>query len=225
MSRPDLDILERDVEAARNRLVGDIERLREPVAMSGFRNDVMAKVSSVKDDLVSRATDVAADAAQSVWSDLKGRASANPGAVLAIGAGLAWHLARHPPITTLLVGLGLSSLIRTDPSSGPSPIVTRTTEVAGTVKETVERWGEEAHDAVGELSQQAREWSAKARDRTEDMIAETSRSAAALADRSSRLAKQAFPDREVRDSYLLGAAALAIGAATVIAIQRKNGEA
>jgi hypothetical protein len=34
---------------------------------------------------------------------------------LAIGAGIAWQLLRHPPITSLLVGAGLLSLWRTAP--------------------------------------------------------------------------------------------------------------
>ncbi len=90
MSQADLDILERDVEAARKRLANDIERMRNPAALSGFRNDVMAKASSLKDEFVHKASDNASGTAQRVWSDLKDRARANPGATLAIGTGLAW---------------------------------------------------------------------------------------------------------------------------------------
>src|SRR5205807_2610581 len=52
---------------------------------------------------------------QSVIEDVKGRAAANPAAALAIGAGLAWRLVRHPPIATALIGAGLVSLFRTPP--------------------------------------------------------------------------------------------------------------
>src|SRR5215211_7659483 len=106
MSDGNLDLLEREVDEARRRLGRDIERLRSPSAMSDLKDHVTSTASSIKDDLVERARGAASTTAQRVWSDLKDRANANPGAVLAIGAGLAWHFMRHPPITTLLVGLG-----------------------------------------------------------------------------------------------------------------------
>jgi hypothetical protein len=221
MSQVDLDVLEREVEAARKRLANDIERMRNPAALSGFRNDVMAKASSLKDEFLRKASDTASGTAQRVWSDLKARASANPGATLAIGAGLAWHLARHPPITTLLVGLGLTSLMRTNPSSNPSPVVTRATELAETVKQKAQQWGEEARDGVGSVSEKARGWGEDAREVAGELISEVSNMAAD--GHSSHVAEHVFPDSAARDTYLLGAAALAIGAATVIAVQRKDG--
>jgi len=44
--------------------------------------------------------------------DMKAKASENPAATLAISAGLAWRLLRHPPIATALIGAGLFSLLR-----------------------------------------------------------------------------------------------------------------
>jgi len=223
MSQADLDILERDVEAARKRLANDIERMRNPAALSGFRNDVMAKASSLKDEFVHKASDNASGTAQRVWSDLKDRASANPGATLAIGAGLAWHLARHPPITTLLVGLGLISLMRTNPSSYPSPVVTRATELAERVGQKAQEWGEEARDAVGTAGEKARGWGEDSREVAGELISAASSMAADMTGHSSHVAEHVFPDSAARDTYLLGAAAVAIGAATVIAVQRKDG--
>lgn len=225
MSQAELDILERDVAAARDRLAGDVARLRSPAALASFKNDVKAKAVSLKDELVDQASDAASSTAQRVWSDLKARASANPGAALAIGAGLAWHLARHPPISTLLVGLGLASLMRTNPSSPPSPVVTRAAELAGTVKENVQEWGEEAHDLVGAVSEKAREWGKDAQEAATGMISQASSLTAEMTRHSSHAAhaaERAFSDADARDSYLLGAAVLAVGAATVIAIQRKE---
>src|SRR4026208_651381 len=49
-------------------------------------------------------------------ADLKARAAANPSAALAIGAGLAWRLVKHPPIATALIGAGAPSLWRTNPA-------------------------------------------------------------------------------------------------------------
>src|SRR6185437_14414318 len=41
---------------------------------------------------------------------------ANPSAALAIGAGLAWRLVKHPPLATALIGAGVLSLWRTTPA-------------------------------------------------------------------------------------------------------------
>ena len=236
MSQADLDALERDVEAARNRVAGDVSRLRRPAIVADFKNDVTSKALSLKDELVQRASDTASGTAQRVWTDLKDRARANPGAVFAIGAGLAWHLARHPPITTVLVGLGLTSLMRTDPASGELPIVTRATDLAGTVHETVREWSAEGREAIGTVAEKAREWSADGREAIEtaaekarewsgearaaagDTLSQVSSRAADLAQNSGR--RLSPYDSEVRDSYLLGVATLAIGAAAVVSMRR-----
>src|SRR4051794_22143867 len=107
----DLNAIERDVEQAREKFAADLARLRSPDILASFKDDLWA----AKDDLVERTSDAAKDGAQRVFNDLKDRATANPAAAIAIGAGLAWHLARHPPIATLLVGLGAVSLLRTSP--------------------------------------------------------------------------------------------------------------
>jgi hypothetical protein len=75
--------------------------------------------------------DAAIGSVQRIWSDLMDRASANPSAALAIGAGLAWRFAHRPPIATLLVGVGLAGLLRTNPSSSPSPIIAHAAELGG----------------------------------------------------------------------------------------------
>jgi hypothetical protein len=57
----------------------------------------------------------AAQAASEVLDNVKARIAANPVAALAVGAGIAWRLYRHPPIASLLVGTGIAALLRTDP--------------------------------------------------------------------------------------------------------------
>jgi hypothetical protein len=102
MSQANLDDLERDVEDARNRLLHDVGRLRAPATLSGFKDDVVVKAQEVRDEWVHKATDAASSSVQRIWSDLVDRASANPGAALVIGAGLAWRLAHRSPIATLV---------------------------------------------------------------------------------------------------------------------------
>lgn len=49
---------------------------------------------------------------QGLVEEMKAKAAENPAATLAISAGLAWRLLRHPPIATALIGTGLFSLLR-----------------------------------------------------------------------------------------------------------------
>jgi hypothetical protein len=222
MSQANLDDLERDVEDARNRLVHDVGRLRAPATLSGFKDDVVAKAQQVTDEWVHKATDAATSTVQHIWSDLVDRARGNPGAALVIGAGLAWRLAHRPPIATLLVGVGLAGLLRTNPSSSPSPIITGAAELGGTasnwvgaVNETVQDWVEETRDAAGVTLSQV---SASA----SETYSHVSTTAANVTGQASEIAKNVFPNGDARDTYLLGAAILAIGAAGVIAFQRQD---
>jgi hypothetical protein len=219
MSQANLDDLERDVEDARIRLLRDVGRARAPATLSGFKDDVVAKAQDVRDEWVHKATDAASISVQRIWSDLVDRASANPGAALVIGAGLAWRLAHRPPIATLLVGVGLAGLLRTNPSSSPSPFITRAAELGGTarnwggaVNETARRWAEETRDAGVTFSQVS-----KLASETYSLVSTT---AANVTGQASEIAETVS---DARDAYLLGAAILAIGAASVIAFQRQNG--
>ena len=76
-----------------------------------------------KDALLDKAKAKAQSSIESLIEDVKARAAANPAAALAIGAGIAWRLVRHPPIATALVGAGLISLFRTPPArpNGQAP--------------------------------------------------------------------------------------------------------
>ena len=112
----ELDALERDVEQSRARFADDLARLTSPRRVSAVKQELWSDADRAKDALVGKAREAAQDAAQSILTDLKQRAIANPAAALAIGAGLAWRIARHPPIASILVGVGLFSLLRTSPA-------------------------------------------------------------------------------------------------------------
>lgn len=111
MSESELNRLESEVEEARARLTSDLDRLRDPDMVSTFRTDLMREVSSSKDEWIDKAKSATRDGARRVLEDLKDRAAANPLAAAAIGAGVLWHLARHPPITTTPFKIGRLILI------------------------------------------------------------------------------------------------------------------
>jgi hypothetical protein len=230
MTVADLDRLEGEVALARTRVAEDVARLRSPAAFAGFKDDIGHALSGT---------------AQRAAADLKSRAAANPAAVLAIGAGLLWRFAHRPPIATLLVGIGVASLLRTSPSDPPSPVVTRTGEALHAVSAKAGELSEQARDALhavnvkaGEWSEQAREATAAAADtvlETTDRISEQAAQATArvseqaveFATRASQsahrvadMAEQAFPGSSSRDTLLLGVAALSIGAAALIGYRR-----
>ncbi|HEV2955197.1 MAG TPA: hypothetical protein VGX95_03690 [Xanthobacteraceae bacterium] len=248
MTALELDRLEEDVAKARERVVADVARLRSPAAVAEFKADIGHTFS---------------DTAQRTIDGLKSRAAANPAAVLAIGAGLMWRFARRPPIASLLVGVGLASLLRTNPASPPSPVVTRTGELF-----------QAANEKAGELSEQAREFTEKAREATVAAAATVSQTASRVADQATQAAtrvsgegarlsdeavqaatrmsgeaaeaaarmadgagqfaaqasrsadrlgaatQRALSDVSARDAFLLGFAALAVGAAAFINYRR-----
>ena len=239
MTKAELDVLERDVEDARGRLRLDLARLRAPGAMD-----------RMKDDVTGRVTGAAQDTAHRVLDEIKARAAANPVAALAIGAGLGWRFIHRPPIATLLVGAGLVALMKTDPHERHmgADFVERAGEFAGTVKETVsEKIDELSHsefaaragelsgtvaakaselggtvrEKAGELSGTVKEtvgqWSARTGEFASEAGREVSSAANSLAKDSRRVAAAVHEDR---DTYLLGAAAIALAAAVGISYQR-----
>ena len=239
MTKAELDVLERDVEDARGRLRLDLARLRAPGTME-----------RMKDDVTGRVTGAAQDTAHGILDEIKARAAANPVAALAIGAGLAWRFIHRPPIATLLVGAGLVALFKTNPQERyvGADFVERAGEFAGTVKETVsEKIDELSHSELaaraselsgtvatkaselggtvrqkaGEMSGTVKEtvgqWSARTGEFASEAAAEASSAANSLARDSRRVAAAVNQDR---DTYLLGAAAIALAAAVGISYQR-----
>jgi hypothetical protein len=240
MSEADLNSLERDVIQARARFAGDLARLRSPETLAQFKEDLWAKATEVKDDAVAKAKESATDTVDGLIADLKGKANANPGAVLAIGAGLAWRLSRHPPIASVLVGLGLWSLWRTTPAPEGEGFGPRTMEIATAAKDKVQDWSAEAGETVAQLAGQAAATADHVSTSVRETVHDIQDAALAAADRvagatrdtasyirregekASALVRDHAPDEEARDGFLLGAAAMAITAAVGIAYQRRN---
>jgi predicted nucleic acid-binding protein len=230
MSQADLNALEREVELTRAKFADDLARLRAPHNLAEFKQDLWAHARETKDGILA---------------DLKARAAANPAAVAAVAAGVAWRLFHRPPIATALIGLGLFSLLRTSPERTDSEtwidryaedpvgeLRSRASELADAAKQKVEDLSEEANQAAGEVTKELKERAAAATERATETLREASDAARdrvirladdsmSAADRTSARLHAAMPDRDDRDNYLLGAAALAVAAAVGIAFQRR----
>jgi hypothetical protein len=232
MTDGELGRLERDVEEARRRVVMDIHRLRSPGALSEVKGDLSSELSSTRDSLMGMAKDAAAERAYGVLDEVKARIAANPAAALAIGAGLAWRLARHPPIASVLVGWGLISLLRTDrnhPGIG-ADLVNRAADFAESSQRKIEDWrsgGGDSDDAPGvgeriaELADDAKARLADAGEAARATASRTLSAAEHAARRGQYAIRRAWEREEERDKYLMGAAALAMAAAVGIAYQRR----
>jgi hypothetical protein len=263
MTNGELDVLEREVEAARGRLRVDLARLRSP--------DTFARL---KEDVTEHVTDATQDTAHRVLADIKARTVANPVAALAIGAGLAWRFAHRPPIASLLVGVGLFSLLKTNPQEryagadfvartaefagavketvddkidelSHSELAARAAELSGTVKEKVGQWSSQtsefagavketvdgkidefshsdlaarAADLSGTVKEKVGRWGSQTSGFASEAAAQVSGTASSLAQSGSKIAAAAV--HEDRDTYLLGAAAVALAAAIGISYQR-----
>jgi hypothetical protein len=235
MSQADLNALEREVELTRAKFADDLARLRAPHTLAAFKEDLWAHARETKDGILA---------------DLKARAAANPAAVAAVAAGVAWRLFQRPPIATLLVGLGLVGLLRTSPSQTnsrthmdpyagePRPLghdtslASRADAVVDVTKQKVQDWSSQARDAAREATTKIAEQAASmadsasdalhdARDTVQESVTRIADTAASVTNRASSTLRAAIPDRDERDTYLLGAAALAVAAAVGIAIQRR----
>jgi len=107
---PDVETLERETAEARARLANTIERLTSPQTTQAVKQELTDYALGLKDNVLGSGRDTA----QGYADGLKNRALANPLGLALIGAGIGWHLYRHPPITTLLVGTGIAMLMKGD---------------------------------------------------------------------------------------------------------------
>lgn len=246
MSDSNIRRLELEVEAARAKLATDLSRLRSPAVYADFRRSLKHEVQETKDLLVDQAKSTTRSALQGMVDDVKERAAANPAATLAIGAGIAWRLFRHPPIATALIGAGLFSLLRTPPArvSGnatadylshakerlkeqatdlASEVKDQAAVIAGDVKDhalaMAEALKEQSTELAGAAKEKVQQWGAGVEDAVRDVPVQAS----SLAHQASRAA-QSLTDQDTRDNLLLGAAGLAVVAALGVAYQRRNAE-
>jgi hypothetical protein len=174
---------------------------------------------------------------------MKAKAAENPAATLAISAGLAWRLLRHPPIATALIGAGLFSLLRTPPariigsengdyvSHAKERLKQQATHLAGEVVDRASGIATEIKDDAGAMAEAVKEQSAQlagqATDKVHEWIGDAARDvpdhAASLARKVQR-STQHLRDPGVRDNILLGIAGAAVVAALSVAYQRRTAE-
>jgi hypothetical protein len=254
MTQPDLNALERNVEQARARFANDLARLRSPTNLARFKEDLWAEARNAKDEWVDTATEAAKDGLQRALTAVKERAVANPAAAFAIGAGVAWRLFQRPPIASLLIGVGVLGLLRTSPSQhgshsysymdlydeDPEPlrrddgqrgIGSQVSAVANAAKEKARDWSAQATETARQTMTAIADKATSASDRASDVLRETAGAATRIADKAATVADRAsdklqdvLPDQDDRNTYLLGAAALAVAAAVGIAYQRRARE-
>jgi hypothetical protein len=184
MSEASLQQLEREVEAARARLVSDLTILRSPASFSEFKEELKHEALDAKDALIEKAQSTVQSTVEGIVDDIKARAAANPAAVLAIGAGIAWRLIRHPPIATALIGTGLYSLLRTTPARNGSG---REVDYFAQAKQ---RLGEQAGDLASAAGEQAMDLAAVAKERALEMAGTVTEHAGELADSAKERARQ-----------------------------------
>lgn len=230
MARTELDRLEGDVHVARQRLKSDLEVLRSPETFSSFKDELVAGARQSGDDVMASAKAGATHWSERLIADIKERAAANPIAVGAIAAGIGWRILRKPPITTILVGYGLYSLLQTQPGrlAPGAEAVYHAADTAVAAKEQVQQWSREAGETVAEASgsvralaasgsESARRWGADVGVR----VTEAAGSLQAMATSGSQTIHRIAVNDQQRDKALLGVAAVALTTAVVFAWLRR----
>jgi hypothetical protein len=225
MSENELTLLERDVERARSRVAQGLARLGGPAAISVLKDEAVAEVRARKEELLESVKATAAEQAHNLVDEVKARIAANPVAALAVGAGLAWRLARHPPIASALIGYGLFSLFRTDPRrpGKAGEFVDRATVAGHAAMERIQQVSGNAVEQVAEGAQIAKdaaaEWGGEALSAGRKAASDVGKASRRLSERGRIVASNAIR-HEDRDKVLLGVAAAAMAAALGIAYQR-----
>jgi hypothetical protein len=139
----DLSLLEheREVERSRAKLTQDLAVLCSSDTFAAFTDGLKKEVVGTRD---------------AYWEKLKARAAANPAAVIAIGAGLAWRLIQRPPIASTLIGVGLFSLWKTEPKSSYDATGRRLDYVQQS-KESLKEQAAQAFSAASDIAGKAQE--------------------------------------------------------------------
>lgn len=224
-----LSTLEFEVEQARAKLVRDLSILRSPQPYRALTADLRSEAQSI----VHRVID-----------DVKARAAANPSAVLAIGAGIAWRLLKDPPIATALIGAGALGLWRTQPidvahgdyfgtarerlqeqvGDAVETAKDYAAEAAGTIQKEAANYARTAGNTIAQTAGLAAEGVAESVENARAMIEPIPERVASAAQRASSQLGQALDGANVRDQLLLGAAGMAVAAALGLAYQRRLSE-
>lgn len=228
---------ERAVEHSRAKLTQDLTVLCSSETLANFTDDLKQEALDTKDSFLE---------------SLKGRAAANPAAVIAIGAGLAWQFIRRPPIASALIGVGLFSLWKTD-AKRPDPaasylqqsqqalkeqageFISAVSEIAGQAQDAILEKGAQAWDGATEKVQKFSDAAGKSVSDAAGKLKSTGGSF--LDDARSKehdlrnkiedvtaAAVEKFSDDDTRNKVLLGVAGVAIAAALGIAYQKRISE-
>jgi len=183
-----LSVMEREVEAARSKLANDLASLRSPETAADFTRALKQDAKSALQSTM-----------HSVLEDVKARAAANPVAALAVGAGIAWRVIRHPPIATALIGAGLVSLFRTQPtprsngaeylSLAKSRLKQQASQAVDYATEQAAHIGNSVSEGTGELASavkvRAREWTTEAASSGKRIASDLQERAASVSDQAS----------------------------------------
>ncbi len=201
MSDGELNRLELEVEDARARLAADLNSLRAPETFASFKSELAAEVQHAKDDWIAKTRGMVNEGATRVLDDLKARAAANPLAAGAIGAGLIWHLLRHPPITTILIGMGVYGLMRTEPNERDvvTPVFSRAQQIAASTTNKVTELVDAAREVVDHTSEVARSFGNRAADVAGSVASQAAGVAGSLANKGADTAQSAA---EIADSAM-----------------------
>jgi hypothetical protein len=237
LSDAEIRRLEREVEASRAKLATDLSRLHSPAAYDDF-------AERARDVVVEQIKTRTRSAWQRVVDDMKAKAAENPAATLAIGAGLAWHIFRHPPIGTALVGAGLFSLLRTSSdrirgsenyvSHAKQRLQQQATHLAGEVADRASSMATELKTEAGAMAEAVKEQSAQlagaATGKAQEWATYVGEAVRDVPEQAASLARQAersthnLYDPDTRDNLLLGIAGVAVVAALGTAYQRRKDE-
>jgi len=190
-------VLEREaeVEAARARLSEDLAKLRSAETYDEFTDNLKQTVISTKHSIMEEAISRTRSMTDDVLDSLKAKASANPTAVLVIGAGLAWHLLRRPPVVTALIGGGLVSLMRTSAERTGKDTAEYLNDAKSNLKDQVNeaaRAGAEAgRDVAGLAASKASDLASQAREAAREAVESTKARAVGLSEQVQEAGNQA----------------------------------
>ncbi|MDB5643430.1 MAG: Late embryosis abundant protein [Hyphomicrobiales bacterium] len=115
----DLRRLEREAEAARARLHETIAEIKDPRTVDNAKLELKHRAEEMKDQIIGYITGAKDDAIENGRAQgneftrkLQRTAIENPVSIALIGAGIGWHLYKKPPITTVLIGAGIYTMIK-----------------------------------------------------------------------------------------------------------------
>lgn len=224
-----LEALERDVVAARAKLTRDLSVLHSREALDELTQDLKQEALEIKDAALEKVRSTARSKAEDILQTVKAKAAANPAAVLMIGAGIAWRLLRHPPVTAALIGAGLYGLLRTNAERHPEWTDAEHVQAAGAVlKRQVEDVAEQAQERATDVVEAVQEKAVQAAEGVQTWVADKVQGLGGRTMHAAEDMPEPSPHTPAsitgatgRDAMLLAAAGAAVVAAAGIAIRRR----